>query len=112
MMSEKMLPQVVGIILDEQAQFTLAELSRACAVHAELIIDLVGEGVLSPIGRERHNWRFTGAHMHRARVALRLQRDLGVNLAGAALALALLDEIEALRARLDVMGGDSPRGGR
>jgi chaperone modulatory protein CbpM len=106
MTSEKMLPQLVGIILDEQAQLTLAELTRACSVHAELIIELVEEGVLAPIGREPQRWRFTGAHMRRARMALRLQRDLGVNLAGAALALQLLDEVEALRARLRAMGGD------
>jgi len=101
-----MLPQRVGIILDEQAQLTLAELGRACAVHAELIIELVEEGVLAPIGREPDHWLFTGAHMRRARMALRLQCDLGVNLAGAALALQLLDEIEALRARLRARGGD------
>jgi len=106
MTSEKMLPQVVGIILDEQAPLTLAELTRACAVHAELIVELVEEGVFAPIGREPQQWRFTGAHMRRARVAVHLQRDLGVNLAGAALALQLLDEIEALRARLRAMGGD------
>ena len=107
MTSEKtMLPQVVGIILDEQAQLTLAELTRACAVHAELIIELVEEGVLAPVGREPDRWRFTGAHMRRARVAVYLQRDLGVNLAGAALALQLLDEVEALRARLRAMGGE------
>ena len=106
MTSEKMPPQVAGIILDEQAPLTLAELTRACAVHAELIIELVEEGVLAPIGREPHRWRFTGAHMRRARMALRLQRDLGVNLAGAALALQLLDEVEALRARLRAMGVD------
>lgn len=101
-----MLPQRVGIILDEKAQLTLAELTRACAVHAELIIELVEEGVLAPTGREPHRWRFTGAHMRRARMALRLQRDLGVNLAGAALALQLLDEVETLRARLRAMGVD------
>ena len=106
MTSEKMLPQPVGIILDEQAPLTLAELTRACAVHAELIVELVEEGVLAPIGHEPHSWRFTGAHMRRARVAVHLQRDLGVNLAGAALALQLLDEVEALRARLRAMGGE------
>ena len=101
-----MLPQLAGVILDEQAPLTLADLTRACAVHAELIVELVEEGVLAPIGREPHRWRFTGAHMRRARMALRLQRDLGVNLAGAALALQLLDEVEALHARLRAMGGD------
>ena len=106
MTSEKMLPQVVGIILDEQAPLTLVELSRACGARAELIIELVEEGVVAPIGREPDSWRFTGTHMRRARVAVHLQRDLGVNLAGAALALQLLDEIEALRARLRAMSGD------
>lgn len=106
MTSEQKLPQVVGVVLDEQAQLTLTELTRACSVHAELIIELVEEGVLAPIGREPRSWRFTGAHMRRARVAVRLQRDLGVNLAGAALALQLLDEVEALRSRLRAMGGD------
>lgn len=101
-----MLPQPAGTILDEEAPLTLAELTRACAAHAELIIELVEEGVLAPVGREPDRWRFTGAHMRRARVALHLQRDLGVNLAGAALALQLLDEIETLRARLRAMGGD------
>jgi chaperone modulatory protein CbpM len=31
---------------------------------------------------------------------MRLQRDLGINLAGIAVALDLLDEVETLRARL------------
>ena len=107
MTSEKtMLPQVVGIILDEQAPLTLVELSRACGARAELIIELVEEGVVAPIGREPESWRFTGAQLRRARMAVRLQRDLDLNLAGAALALQLLDEVEALRARLRAMGDD------
>jgi len=100
MNSDEMPPQLSGIILEEQTELTLADLCRACAVHAEYIIELVEEGVLVPAGDEPVCWRFTGVHMRRATVALRLQRDLGVNLAGVALALQLLDEIEALRARI------------
>jgi chaperone modulatory protein CbpM len=92
-------------ILEEQTQLTLADLCRACAVHAERIIELVDAGVLEPQGREPARWIFTGASLHRARKALRLQRDLDIDLAGAALALELLDEIESLRARLRAMGG-------
>ena len=36
----------------------------------------------------------------------RLQRDLGVNLAGAALALELMDELDGLRAQLRLLSGD------
>ena len=99
-----MLPQLSAIILEEQTELTLSEVCRACAVQAEFIVDLVEEGVLVPVGREPHRWRFTGVHLRRATVAVRLQRDLGVNIAGAALALQLLDEVERLKAQIRVMG--------
>ena len=104
MENEKMLPQLSGIILEELTELTLAEVCRACTVNVDCIVELVEEGVITPIGREPHRWRFSGAHMRRATVALRLQRDLGVNLAGAALALQLMDEVEALQSRLRVLG--------
>jgi chaperone modulatory protein CbpM len=101
--SDSMLPQLSGMILEEQTGLTLADVCRACSVQAEYIIELVEEGVLAPAGCEPVSWRFTGVHMHRATVSLRLQRDLGVNLAGIALALQLLDEIESLRARINAL---------
>ncbi len=104
MIDERMLPDASTTILEEQVGLSLTEVSRACAVHAEMIVELVNEGVLVPDGREPHRWRFTGVHLRRASVALRLQRDLGINLAGAALALELLDEVDALRAQLRAMG--------
>ena len=100
MASEEMQSQLSGIILEEQSELTLGEISEACAVHTEYIIELVDEGVLAPLGRDPVLWRFTGGHTHRVTVAVRLQRDLGINLAGVALALQLLDEVESLRARL------------
>ena len=101
--TDEMLPQMSGIILEEQTELTLAEVCRACAVHAEYIIELVEEGVLVPVGTEPVSWRFTGIHMHRATVSLRLQHDLGINLAGVALALQLLDEIDSLHARINAL---------
>lgn len=109
-----------GIILDEQSVLTLAEISNACAVQTEYIIELVDEGLItpgvssevspetspqfSPETHEPHSWRFTGMHMRLVRIASHLQSDLGVNLAGVGLALQLLDEVEALRTRLNAMG--------
>ena len=97
------LTQITGFILEEQTGLTLEDICRACAAQAELIVELVDEGVLSPRGSQPAEWHFTGVHLQRARVALRLQNDLGVNLAGAALALELLDEMETLRARLQLL---------
>jgi chaperone modulatory protein CbpM len=95
--------QLSGVILEEQTGLTLADVCRVCAVHAEYIIELVEEGVLAPVGREPVSWRFSGTHMHRATVSMRLQRDLGINLAGVALALQLMDEIEALHVRINAL---------
>ena len=106
MANETMPPQFEGILLEEQGQLTLADICRACTTHAESIIELVEEGVITPVGGEPRRWRFSGLHLRRVRVALRLQNDLGVNLAGAALVLQLLEEIEELRARLRTAGVD------
>ena len=101
--NDRLLPQLSGVVLENLTGLTLAEISRACGVPADCIVELVDEGVLAPVGRVPHRWRFSGTHLRRAVVALRLQHDLRVNLAGAALVLQLLDEVETLQARLAVM---------
>ena len=61
---------------------------------------MVGEGIVAPIGGGVIKWRFTRNSVVRVRTVMRMQRDLRVNLAGAALALDLLERIEALNERL------------
>lgn len=92
--------RLTGFILEDQTELSLADVCRACAAGAEMISALVDEGVLHPVGPAPAHWRFTGVHLHRARIAVRLQNDLGVNLAGAALALDLMDELDRLRNEL------------
>ena len=92
---------ITGLILEEQTQLSMNDLCRACEAHADRIVDLVNEGVLAVSGAAPEHWRFTGLQLHRARIALRLESDLGVNLPGAALVLDLLDELSTLRARVD-----------
>ena len=100
MTNDFQLVQITGLILEDQTELRLDDLCRACAAQVERIAELVDEGLLTPAGSAPGEWRFTGVHLHRARVALRLEDDLGVNLAGAALALELLDELDMLRARV------------
>jgi chaperone modulatory protein CbpM len=87
-------------------RITLAELSLAHAASVEQIVELVMEGVLEPTGDARDDWRFSELHFHHTGIAMRLQRDLGVNVPGVALALQLLDEVQALRVRLAALSGD------
>jgi chaperone modulatory protein CbpM len=91
---------LTGILLDERAELSLHDLCHACSTSAEWVVELVDEGVLEPIGHEQAHWRFSGPSLLRARAAMRMQQDLQINLAGVALALDLMEEIEAIRERL------------
>ncbi len=96
--------QVVSHVMEDMVELTLEDLCRACAAASDIIIELVEEGVIESVvievGQPPELWRFTGLHLQRAKVALRLHRDLGVNFAGAALALQLMEELDVLREKL------------
>ena len=94
---------LTGAVLEEDTMLTLAELSRACSVRAVQIVAMVEEGILDPCGRDPMQWRFSGASLRRAQAALRVQQDLELNLPGAALVLDLLDRIDALDRRLQML---------
>lgn len=96
-MNQKLL---TGSVLDEQIEVSITEVCQACSSSTEWVIELVNEGVLEPAGLEPAQWRFTGTSLIRARTARRLQHDLKINLAGVALALELMDEIQSMRERL------------
>jgi len=88
---------LAGEIVEERAVLSIADLSRMFAVEERHIVELVEEGVVSVIDVQTSEWRFSGAALRRVRIALCLERDLGINLPGVALALDLLEELEQLR---------------
>jgi len=90
-----------GAIFEESATLTIEDLSRLCAVDERHIVAFVEEGVLEVIEMSAQ-WHFRGSALRRARLALRLERDLELNLPGVALALELMDEMELLRRQLEV----------
>ena len=91
-----------GKLLEEDSEVSFAQLCEACEVHAESVEAMIEEGIVAPIGGGSKHWRFTRISVVRVRSVLRMQRDLHVNLAGAALALDLLERIEALNDRVKV----------
>lgn len=79
---------------------SLRDLCRFCQAEEAWVIELVEQGVLHPVGQKRSHWRFAGANIVRAKKARRLHRDLGINTAGVALVLDLLEERDAAMRRL------------
>jgi len=90
---------ITGHIVEEEIELTLDELGQVCGVKTEWLLTLVEEGILEPHETEERVC-FRGTCIQRVRTVQRLQQDLDVNLAGAALALELLEEIDALKARM------------
>jgi chaperone modulatory protein CbpM len=83
--------------LDETTTYTLYQCCSLCRVHAQMIHEMIDEGVITPLGDNPRNWYFEATQIKRIQITLRLQQDLRVNLPGAALALDLLDELAELR---------------
>ena len=94
---------LTGVLLDEQCVVTMNELCNACQVDAEWVRNLVEEGVLEPADQTQEMLYFSGSDLNRVRTVKNLQSDLGVNIAGAALALELLSELTVLRKQLSIL---------
>jgi chaperone modulatory protein CbpM len=95
-----------GGVFDESTEITLSKLCEVCSVEHTLIERLVDEGVLDPLGTRSGEPRFRYTSVRITLTVIRLQEDLGVNLAGAALALELLDRIEELQRQIRIASGD------
>lgn len=80
---------------------TAHELAARCGVDYHFVEQLVELGVLESHGVDP--LRFAGELTLRVHRCLRLQRDLGLNLEGVALALELLDRIEQLERELSTL---------
>ena len=86
-----------GTVLDEATHFGLKELCTLCNITAEMVQDMIDEGLLTPPDSSPMQWRFDYIEIRRVQTAVRLQRDLRLNLPGCALVLDLLEELEELR---------------
>ena len=107
-----------AVLVEEEVQFTLVELSHACGADSEQLVALVEEGVLTPVGDEPHRWRFADISLRRARAALRLRGkgipgnppgDLYVVLSIALPAADTAQAQEAYRGMARIFSGFDPR---
>jgi len=86
-----------ALLVEREWQFTLDGLSQACQVDSAQLAELAREGVFGVTGEDAEQWLFEGAALRRARLALRLQRELDLGPHGIALVMDLLDEIDRLK---------------
>ncbi len=83
------------------SQITVQELCSVPGLTVSVLTEMVAFGIVEPSsGDSPAQWMFTSLAANRSMRALRLLHDLELNLAGAALALELMDELQVARARL------------
>jgi chaperone modulatory protein CbpM len=99
-MNESRTAWIECLIVEEQVEFTLLELCRVSGASKNQISEWIEQGAIEPKRADEVDGPyFDGTSLRRARKARHLAQDLEINAAGIALALDLLDEIEALRAQ-------------
>jgi chaperone modulatory protein CbpM len=94
-----------GELIEEGPELSLEQLCRRSGMKADRIEALVEQGLIEPSGGDLSEWRFSSVCVIRVKKACRLQADLGLNTAGAALAVELMEEIELLQVRLKQFEG-------
>lgn len=85
----------------QQYLLPIEELARAAGLHIGLVEQLVEYGVIEPAPGSASPILFPVAAIDRLRCAVRLRRDLGVNLAGAAVIVEMRERLRSLRAELE-----------
>jgi len=102
-------PVVECLAMDDGVLLRAADIARACGESEAWVLELVQASILDTAAHAQAQVLFAGQALFVARRVRGLQRDLGVNLEGAALALDLLERIERLEALLRRAGVEAPR---
>ena len=85
---------LTGTVFEDGTEITIVELCKSCSVDTTVVEELIAEGILEPTGGSSNERLFPYTSVRRTLTVTHLRRDLGVNLAGAALALDLLERID------------------
>lgn len=76
---------------------SLSELCLATNLSSELLIEIIEEGIIEPIGNNPDDWQFSVHTITVVQKATRLHQDLDINWPGIALSISLLEELEQVR---------------
>jgi chaperone modulatory protein CbpM len=87
------------VIMASQLRITVCsnDICQRVQISEQDLIDIVSLGIIEPQDRKASEWQFDDAVLAEIARATRLRRDLEINWEGVALALELLDEVQALR---------------
>lgn len=83
---------------DYSVKMTVVEVCQSVHLPLETIVEIVETGIIRPEGKQPVDWEFDIQMLGILQKANRLQRDLEIDWNSVALALSLIEELEAVRA--------------
>jgi chaperone modulatory protein CbpM len=89
---------------DDSDYLTLEQLCSVCALERDWLIVRVREGLIPALGDADTEWRFTTTTLSRVRRMREIERSYDAAPELAALVADMLEEMDALRARLKRAG--------
>ena len=107
-MADKQASEAIATIVDEQS-LNLLDMCCVLGSSVETVTKMVDYGIVEPIREcDVEDWEFSTLALKRTRIAMRLQRDLQVNLENLDLVLNLLEEVQQLRRRVQFFTENYP----
>lgn len=91
----------IMIIADysQEESLTIDEFCEVSHLSSTMLEDLIHYDIIRPVGNTPPEWVFDLQQLKRVQIALRLQHDLEVNLAGVAVVLDLLEQLDELQTK-------------
>ncbi len=91
---------LTGVIIEEM---DCIQLCNQYGIPKDLLLEMIEEGLFAAPSSNLKHITLDEKAVHRIEAALRLHRDLRINLPGVVLALELLEEMESLEKELSIL---------
>jgi chaperone modulatory protein CbpM len=88
---------------EETLTFTLAEFSEQYDVQEKMLFEMLEHSLIEPQELTAEGLYIDVRALRRMQSAVRLQRDLDINLPGIALVLELVEQLEHVRGELEIL---------
>lgn len=86
-----------SVLYTHEEQLCLEDFCKNASISTELLVEVVGHGIIEPVGDIPENWQFDTKMLITMQKAIRLHEDLEIDWPGIALAISLLDEVRELK---------------
>ncbi len=94
---------LIGVVIEENMSLSVTQVCAQYQITEALLLEMIEHGLFKNPAINTQSFQMTPQDKRRMESAFRLNKDLGVNLPGVALALDLLEQLEEVRQELAIL---------